>query len=144
MKAVLFEPKEWVAKWYHCRVTLCCTQLICDVFAYRQALRKTSRAVRYFPSIRAVVNQMVRSMQQRAVLSTSSTDTALSGDRSSMLCLISRILNFKHLFLFFVVLNKNIIIISHYSRVFWFDTPPHIIHIVCSDDFPDGSQKIAH
>lgn len=48
-----------------------------------KALRKTSRAVRYFPSIRAVVNQMVRNMQRRAVLSTSSTDTALSGDGSA-------------------------------------------------------------
>ena len=65
-----------------------------DVFAYYQALRKTSRAVRYFPSIRAVVNQMVRNMQQRAVLSTSSTDTALSGDGSGLLCFICKTLNF--------------------------------------------------
>ncbi|KAJ7386177.1 hypothetical protein OS493_010570 [Desmophyllum pertusum] len=48
-----------------------------------KALRKTSRAVRYFPSIRAVVNQMVRNVQQGAALSTSSTDTAVSGDGSA-------------------------------------------------------------
>ena len=46
---------------------------------YNQALRKSSRAVRYFPSLRAVVNQMVRNLQQGAVLSTSSTDTGLHG-----------------------------------------------------------------
>ncbi|KAL9967087.1 hypothetical protein ACROYT_G025250 [Oculina patagonica] len=48
-----------------------------------KALRKTRRAVSYFPSIRAVVNQMARNSQQRAALSTSSTDTSLSGDGSA-------------------------------------------------------------
>lgn len=42
-----------------------------------KALRNTSRAVRYFPSLRAVVNQMVRNLQQGVALRTSSTDTAL-------------------------------------------------------------------
>ncbi|XP_073236866.1 cobalamin trafficking protein CblD-like isoform X2 [Porites lutea] len=44
-----------------------------------KALRKSSRAVRYFPSLRAVVNQMVRNLQQGAVLSTSSADTGMHG-----------------------------------------------------------------
>ena len=52
----------------------------CHALSHHQALRKTSRAVSYFPSIRAVVNQMTRNAQRRAALSTSSTDTALSGD----------------------------------------------------------------
>lgn len=47
-----------------------------------KALRRTNRAVEYFPSIRAVVNQMVRNVQQGASLSTSRTDTAVSGDGS--------------------------------------------------------------
>lgn len=47
-----------------------------------KALRRTNRAVKYFPSIRAVVNQMVRNVQQGASLSTSRTDTAVSGDGS--------------------------------------------------------------
>lgn len=68
--------------------------LICDAFYYLQALRKTSRAVSYFPSIRAVVNQMVRNVQLRAALSTSSTDTALSGDGSGIPWFIYKTLHF--------------------------------------------------
>ena len=92
-----------------------------DVFAYHQALRKTSRAVRYFPSIRAVVNQMVRNMQRRAVLSTSSTDTALSGDGSGMLCFICKLNpEFQMPVPACVVLENN-----HTSsmEVFWFKSP---------------------
>ena len=48
-------------------------------FFYNQALRKSGRAVRYFPSLRAVVNQMVRNLQRGAVLSTSTADTELHG-----------------------------------------------------------------
>lgn len=47
-----------------------------------KALRKATRVVRYYPSLRAVVNQMVRNLQQGAALSTSSTDTTLFGDGS--------------------------------------------------------------
>ena len=83
-----FEPKYKVSGEH-----ICALLTNHDVFAYHQALRKTSRAVRYFPSIRAVVNQMVRNMQRRAVLSTSSTDTALSGDGSGLLCFIRNTLN---------------------------------------------------
>ena len=72
------------------REPICAVLTHYDVFDSNQALRKTTRAVKYFPSIRAVVNQMVRNMQQRAVLSTSSTDTALSGDRSGRLCFICK------------------------------------------------------
>ena len=71
---------------HHNKVSLNYTELIrCTgnnislPFFYNQALRKSSRAVRYFPSLRAVVNQMVRNLQRGAVLSTSSADTGLHG-----------------------------------------------------------------
>ena len=65
----------------HNNVSLNYTELdvISLPFLYNQALRKSSRAVRYFPSLRAVVNQMVRNLQRGAVLSTSSADTGLHG-----------------------------------------------------------------
>ncbi|XP_074622219.1 cobalamin trafficking protein CblD-like isoform X6 [Acropora palmata] len=44
-----------------------------------KALRKTTRAVRYFPNLRAAVNLMVKNLRQGAELSTSSADTAVSG-----------------------------------------------------------------
>ena len=66
---------------HHNKVSLNYTELdvISLPFFYNQALRKSSRAVRYFPSLRAVVNQMVRNLQQGAVLSTSSADTGMHG-----------------------------------------------------------------
>ena len=66
---------------HHNRVSLNYTELdvISLPFFCNQALRKSSRAVRYFPSLRAVVNQMVRNLQQGAVLSTSSADTGMHG-----------------------------------------------------------------
>lgn len=47
-----------------------------------KALRKTTRAVRYFPNLRAAVNLMVRNLRQGAALSTSSADTTLSGNEA--------------------------------------------------------------
>ena len=100
---------------HHNKVSLNYTELdvISLPFFYNQALRKSSRAVRYFPSLRAVVNQMVRNLQRGAVLSTSSADTGLHGGGTGTCISLIYYLADKKTVLFPVLLC--------WSLMFWFN-----------------------